>query len=65
MNKQGCAFLAAAIVRQAIKDWFEGSEEMKADCEIFFSSEWYQELKDLAPNTIPVNITRRLNNDST
>ena len=60
MNKQGCALLAAAIVRQAIKDWQEGNDEMKAECESFFESQWYSDLVELAPEVIPVEITGRL-----
>ena len=52
--------LAAAIVHQAVKDWQEGDSEMKAECERFFASDWYQILRDLAPHVIPDDMMRRL-----
>ena len=47
LHRKGCAMLAVAVVRQAIKDWKDASEtlvqfpenrnalEIKADCETF------------------------------
>ena len=64
MNKRGYALLAAAIVRQAVKDLQEGNDQMKAECELFFASDWYQDLRDLAPKTIPDDMERRMRNDS-
>ncbi len=52
--------LAAAIVHQAVKDWKDGDDGMKAECERFFYSEWYQVLRELSPKTIPEEIMRRL-----
>jgi len=52
--------LASAIVHQAVKDWQEGDDDMKAECERFFASEWYQVLRDLSPGVIPENMMRRL-----
>ena len=63
MNKRGYALLAAAIIRQAVKDLQEGNDQMKAECGLFFASDWYQDLRDLAPKTIPDNMRRRMEND--
>ena len=52
--------LALAIVHQAVKDWQEGDDDMKAECERFFASDWYQVLRDLSPGVIPENMMRRL-----
>ncbi len=60
MNKRGTSLLAAGIVRQAVKDWQEGNEDMKAECERFFESEWYSILRELAPGVIPADIAWRL-----
>ena len=71
MNERGCALLAAAIVGRAIQDWKdaeavlekypddENATEMKYDCELFFRSHWYQELREFAPS-IPENMMKRL-----
>ncbi|MBQ7644973.1 MAG: hypothetical protein IJS84_08115 [Spirochaetales bacterium] len=48
--------LASAIVHQAVKDWQEGDDDMKAECERFFASDWYQVLRDLSPGVIPENM---------
>ena len=63
MSKRGYALLAAAIIRQAVKDLQEGNDQMKAECGHFFASDWYQDLRDLAPKTIPDNMKRRMGND--
>ena len=64
MNR-GYGMLAAAIVNQAVKDWEEGDEDMKAECERFFRSDWYQEIRELVPAVIPGNMMRRLTYDRT
>lgn len=60
LNRQGTSLLASAIVRQAVRDWQEGDDQMRTDCEMFFGSGWYQELREMAPDAIPVNMMRRL-----
>lgn len=62
---RGYGMLAVAIVNQAVKDWNEGDEDMKAECERFFRSDWYQEIRELAPAVIPENMMRRLPDDRT
>ena len=52
--------LAAAIVHQAVKDWMEGDEDMKAECERFFASGWYQLLREISAEAIPEDMMRRL-----
>ena len=61
----GYGTLAAAIVHQAVRDWKEGDKDMKADCERFFGSNWYQDIRELAPDVIPENMMRRLTDDCT
>ena len=73
LHRTGCALLASGIVRQAVKDWQDAEEmlqkvpeyldaqEMKLECELFFLSDWYQELMEFAPDVIPVDMLRRLN----
>lgn len=68
LNRKGCAMLAAAIVRQAVKDYKDALEMlqkvpdhfesrcMKAECEAFFCSERFQEIREFAPDVIPVDI---------
>lgn len=75
LDRTGCALLAAGIVRQAVKDWKDADEilqrhpnyadaqEMRLGCEIFFASDWYQELREFAPDAIPVDMLRRLKDD--
>ena len=72
LHRTGCELLAAGIVRQAVKDWQDAvgmlkkvpdhfeSRCMKTECEIFFRSEWFQEIREFAPDTIPVDMMRRL-----
>lgn len=74
---KGYGMFAAAIVNQAVKDWKDAvsmlekvpdhvaSVEMKTECEKFFSSEWYQDIRELAPDVIPENMMRRLTDDRT
>ena len=73
LHRTGCALLAVGIVRQAVRDWQDAEEmlqkvpeylaaqEMKLECELFFLSDWYQELMEFAPDVIPVDMLRRLN----
>ena len=73
----GYGTLAAAIVHQAVRDWkdavsmlekvpdHEASLEMKTECEGFFQGEWYQDIRELAPEVIPENMMRRLTDDRT
>ena len=72
MNKQGTRMLAAAIVNRAVQDWRDAKDmlekypddvnalEMEYDCELFFGSEWYQFLREFAPDVIPEDMMRRL-----
>ena len=72
LHRTGCALLASGIVRQAVKDWLDAvemlekvpdhfeSQCMKMECEIFFCSEWFQEIREFAPDVIPVDMMRRL-----
>lgn len=72
MNKQGTRLLAAAIVNRAVQDWRDAKDmlekypddvnalEMEYDCELFFGSEWYQFLREFAPDVIPEEMMRRL-----
>ena len=71
MDKQGTRLLAAAIVNRAVQDWKDAKDmlekfpddasalEMEYDCELFFRSQWYQELREFAPS-IPENMMKRL-----
>lgn len=64
--------LAAAIVNRAVQDWRDAKDmlekypddvnalEMEYDCELFFGSEWYQFLREFAPDVIPEDMMRRL-----
>ena len=61
----GYGTLAAAIVHQAVRDWKEGDEGMKAACERCFGSNWYQDIRELAPDVIPENMMKRLTDDGT
>lgn len=68
LNRKGSAMLAVGIVRQAVKDYKDAvkmlkkvpdhfeSRCMKVECEIFFCSEWFQKLREFAPDVIPVDI---------
>ena len=72
LNRTGCALLASGIVRQAVKDWQDAVEMlekvpdhfesrcMKTECEMFFRSEWFQEIREFAPDAIPADMMRRL-----
>ena len=72
MNKGGCALLAAAIVNRTVQDWRDAKGmleklpddvnalEMMYDCEMFFRSQWYQFLREFAPEVIPEDMMRRL-----
>ena len=72
LHRTGCALLAAGIVRQTVKDWKDAVEMlemvpdhfeslcMKTECEIFFHSEWFKEIREFAPDVIPEDIMRRL-----
>lgn len=68
LHRKGCAMLAVAVVRQAIKDWKDASEtleqfpenrnalEIKADCETFFKSTWFEDVREFAPDVISVDL---------
>ena len=68
LHRKGCAMLSVAVVRQAVKDWKDASEtlgqfpenrnalEMKADCETFFKSTWFEDVREFAPDVIPVDL---------
>ena len=72
LHRAGCALLAVGIARQAVKDWQDAvemlekipdhleSQCMKTECEMFFRSEWFQEIRSFAPDVIPVDMMRRL-----
>ncbi len=65
LDKSGCNGLVAGIIEQAVRDWKKAAKmlekvsddkkslEMKKDCEEFFKSEWYQELRDMLDENIP------------
>ncbi len=73
MDRKGTALIAAAIVHQAIKDWKNAKEilqkepgyvdalETVRETESFFRSDWYQTLREFAPDVIPVDIMEILN----
>lgn len=60
--------LAEQIVASAVKDWKDAMEildvipedisswETVLECEDFFRSDWYQTLRELSPDAIPVNM---------
>lgn len=64
--------LAAAIVRQAIKDWKDAMDMLKkvpedknsrgvlVELEFFFKSEWFSFLRELAPDIIPEDMIGRI-----
>ena len=68
LHRKGCSMLAVGIVRQAIKDWqdakemlrkvpdHEPSQEMVLETERFFRSNWFQEIRECAPDVIPVDM---------
>ena len=72
LNEKGVASLATSIVRQAVKEWKEAmivlqkipederARETVRDVESFFHSNWYQILREFAPDVIPVDITEKL-----
>ena len=72
LNRKGSAMLAVGIVRQAVKDYKDAikmlkkvpdhfeSRCMKVECEIFFCGEWFQKLREFAPDVIPADLMRRL-----
>lgn len=72
MTKSGTALLATAIVNRAVGDWKDAKamlEKVPTDekslatveeTEAFFRSTWYQDLRELSPDVIPVNMMRRL-----
>lgn len=73
MNKRGCTLLAAAIVNRAVQDWKDAKALLAkfpsasdalytvAETERFFRSDWYQVLREFAPDVIPVDIMEVLN----
>lgn len=68
LHRKGCSLLAVGIVRQAIKDRqdakemlkkvpdHEPSQEMVLETERFFRSNWFQDIREFAPDVIPVDI---------
>ena len=72
MNKRGCALLAAAIINRAVQDWKDAKALLSkfpsdsdalytaSETERFFRSDWYQILREFAPDVIPENMMRRL-----
>jgi len=72
LNRKGSAMLAVGIVKQAVKDYKDAvkmhekvpdhfeSRCKKVECEIFFCSEWFQKLREFAPDVIPADVMRRL-----
>lgn len=74
--KDSYSLLAVAIVHQALKDYQKASEILAIapdnkiaeheilDIEMFFGSDWFQLLKELAPETIYDGILEDFKNDS-
>ncbi len=68
MDRKGTGLLAAAIVNIAVNDWRKAQEmlqkepgyvvalETVRETENFFQSDWYQMLREFAPDVIPVDI---------
>lgn len=68
MNRKGISLLATAIVNIAVNDWRKAHEmlqkepgyvvalETVRETELFFRSNWYQTLREFAPDVIPVDI---------
>ena len=63
--RRGYAMLAVAIVNQAARDWIDGDDGTKDECERFFRSDWYRELRELAPDVVPEDMMGRLTDDRT
>ncbi len=73
LDRRGTSLIAAAIVHQAIKDWRNAKETLQKvpgyvdaletvrETERFFRSDWYQTLREFAPDVIPVDIMEVLN----
>lgn len=73
IHRKGTAMLAAAVVRQAVKDWMDARElleripsdldaqETVLEVELFFRSGWFGFLREFAPDVIPEDMMRRLN----
>ena len=76
LNRKGTAMLVAAVVRHAVKEWQDakallekdpsdlGAQETVLDVEMFFAGTWFLELRELAPDVIPVDMMRRLGDDN-
>lgn len=72
LHRKGAAMLASAVVRQALKEWMAAMEVLKKvpednrawdtvkEVEDFFRSDWYRTLKELSPDTLPVNMIEKL-----
>ncbi len=72
LDKSGCTALIAGIIEQAVRDWRKAermlgkvpddkkSLEMKMECEEFFRSEWYSELREMLEEGIPEDILKVL-----
>lgn len=72
IHRKGAAMLAAAVVRQAVKDWKDAKElleripsdldaqETVLEVELFFRSGWFGFLREFAPDMIPEDMMRRL-----
>ena len=73
LHRTGCALLASGIVRQAVKDWKDAKEMLSKipdhepsldvirETESFFRSDWFQAIREFAPNVIQVDILEVLN----
>ena len=75
LNAKGCALLAVAVVRTALQDWVSARDALLkcpanrnarhqlAETEEFFSGDWFEELREFAPDVIPpdmmATLTRR------
>ena len=76
MDKGGTKRLVTEIVMQALRDYEEATDllrtysgnrkarEQKEEIEEFFESEWFQDLRALAPETISERIFEEVKNDS-
>ena len=75
MDKTGTRRLVAAIVRTAVEDWKKATrvlskepnnkkaKERIKELEEFFQDDWYQILRALAGDSIPVDMLEVLRND--
>ena len=75
MTKEGTRRLAIAIVQTAVEDWKKAKRVLSKapdnklakksikELEEFFQGDWYQTLRGLAEDVIPVDMLEVLRND--